>query len=1164
MEAERARSLKNGLSDHQDRAFHTDSFLLHPSYTAADRATVLFLNPPYDQDPEYGRLEHRFLLRFTQMLHPGAGVLLFLAPAHALATSAEHLARNYLELRAWRFPGEDFDSFGQVLLLGRRSGKPLTDTTMADTVRRWAEEPETLPELPEECPDPLELDVKPFPAFNLELYVEELDVTAALEAHRPLGEEVVGLNADATDLLGARFQTAAPPKPAHIALALSSGMFNGWPLAPNDPERHPPLLAKGVFERENLIVSEKTNQEGEVTGVVEIEQPRLRLTVLRLDEMSFHELAPGTVPTESDDVSEWNAADLIANYDRSLAKLLARQFPALHDPTRTDHEIALPELPRTPFAVQSQAIQTGLKLLASERNPMLVAEVGTGKTTMALMIAAALSPRHYEQTLRELRRVGLCAKPPRVSKTLVVCPPHLLGTWEEEAAAVVPDWRVQVVRSPSDLDQPAELYVLSRETAKLGHAWAGLAKGGQCPRCGAEVETAAKTNASTRRVCQAVLRRPTNLIARLAEDLATVLLPAAPGSSLLRSLVRAPALLRHFDPDADGQPIAIGALASFTRTFARAVTRIAKEPTPSPSHHHALGTALRILARATGLAREALEILPASNDYEASWLRVCRSSLSNAAAGEEGASLDLPALVRAAETLQEAGTWEEGPPCGEPFFQALGQPRRVPLADVIRRHHRRQFQLVILDEAHEYAHGSSAQSKAAHRLSGLPGAATVVLTGSLMGGYASSLFTNFWHLSPLFRREFGRSEQSLFLDRYGYRKTLRIPNKDASKRCRRGSYTDRDVDGRRTLGEAPGVMPTFVMRHLLPTAVLVHKEDLDCELPPLTEEPAVLVADPEDDYDGELLTEYRRIQAKLLQCVRQDRRDPDRAGRLLGALVELPSYLDRATDDLPPFEVRYPETLGGELVARAKSFPASWKTPKERWLLAELAHLIEAGEKVLVFLRHTGTPHLPQRLLRLIEEEVTPRVAWLDASKVTTRKRQKWIDRHVVDAGTQVLLVNPNAVRTGLNNLVTFSTGIWHQLDFSAQTYRQANGRLHRIGQTRPVTILIPFYEDTAQEVAFDLVARKVGASLQVDGLDLQAALEAAGASEDRTAAMATAMSLGQAVYKALTGGAPKRRRSRPVGKPAPRPAPESAPRPAPSFPPTPATSSEPVQLSLL
>ena len=60
--------------------------------------------------------------------------------------------------------------------------------------------------------------------------------------------------------------------------------------------------------------------------------------------------------------------------------------------------------------------------------------------------------------------------------------------------------------------------------------------------------------------------------------------------------------------------------------------------------------------------------------------------------------------------------------------------------------------------------------------------------------------------------------------------------------------------------------------------------------------------------------------------------------------------------------------------------------------------------------------------------------------------------------------------------------------------------------------------EGTAQQVTFELIAKKTTASLQVDGLDLQAALEAAGASDEETAALSTALSLGQAVYRALSG----------------------------------------------
>ncbi|HXU44597.1 MAG TPA: hypothetical protein VN783_03665, partial [Thermoanaerobaculia bacterium] len=426
----------------------------------------------------------------------------------------------------------------------------------------------------------------------------------------------------------------------------------------------------------------------------------------------------------------------------------------------------------------------------------------------------------------------------------------------------------------------------------------------------------------------------------------------------------------------------------------------------------------------------------------------------------------------------------------------------------------RLFDLLILDEAHEMNHAGSAQSKAAHRLSGLPGVPTLVLSGSLMGGYASSLFANFWALSPAFRLEFERSDAAAFVGRYGYRRLLLETGSASSGKAardgRRGSRTDRELGRTTILGEAPGVLPEFLMRHLLQTAVVVHKADLDVELPPLTETPVALAA--EDALDLDLLAEYRRLQGELLARIRADRFVPGRSGKLLGALVELPSYLDRATDDLPPFDVVDPDDGP---IATGRAFPSSWRTPKERWLADAVRERLRAGEKVIVFVRHTGTSALPQRLLSILRE-TTSDVAWLDAKKVAPAKREAWIDQHVLGRGVRVLLVNPNAVRTGLNNLVSFTTAVWYELETSATTFRQANGRLHRIGQTRPVTVLTPYYAGTAQQVTFELVAKKISASLQVDGLDLQAALEAAGAGEDQAGALAAAMSLGRAVYEAL------------------------------------------------
>ncbi|RMF09070.1 MAG: hypothetical protein D6773_02050, partial [Alphaproteobacteria bacterium] len=475
-----------------------------------------------------------------------------------------------------------------------------------------------------------------------------------------------------------------------------------------------------------------------------------------------------------------------------------------------------------------------------------------------------------------------------------------------------------------------------------------------------------------------------------------------------------------------------------------------------------------------------------------------------------------PSLLKLLERLHEQATWKDGKPCDEPLYQAEPRPRRYPLATLISRRYRRRFDLLIADEAHEYNHDRSAQTRALHRLVSLPGVVTLTLTGSLMGGYASALFPNAWATNRDFRNDFERWEKRLFIQRYGYQK-LFIAEPKNDRPGRRGRVTDREEQVRK-IGEAPGVHPAYITRYLLPSTVILHKSDLDLELPPIIEEPFALEA--ETDLDHRLLAEYNRLQIVLLEAIKRDRFIPDLAGKLLGALVELPSYLDRATDDLDPFILAYPAQ--GEdvpdLIDVGRQFPASYRTPKERFLLQQLRRRLENGENVAVFLRHTGTAKLPKRIMKLIQADVTRRVTWLDATRVPTHKREAWIRRNVIDAGTRVLIVNPNAVRTGLNCLTRFSAAIWHQLDYAATTYRQANGRFHRIGQDRPVWVATPYLKDTAQEIAFQLVAAKLSASLQVDGLDLQASLEAAGASDEESSAREAAMSLGEAIYQRLVG----------------------------------------------
>jgi hypothetical protein len=276
----------------------------------------------------------------------------------------------------------------------------------------------------------------------------------------------------------------------------------------------------------------------------------------------------------------------------------------------------------------------------------------------------------------------------------------------------------------------------------------------------------------------------------------------------------------------------------------------------------------------------------------------------------------------------------------------------------------------------------------------------------------------------------------------------------------------------------------------------------------------------EDDAIGkEMLAEQKRLTGELMRQIKADMYS-SYAGKLWGALSTLPSYLDRLTDDLPPFLVKYPDEVGGAIVAEGKLFPASVLTPKERWLMARVRGYLDEGRNVLIFLLHTGKSGLPARYLRLFKEQLGERPVFLDVKKVKAAQREEWLNAQVIEPGRRILITNPKAVQTGLNNLVNFSRAIWVQgVDYDARVVRQANGRVHRIGQTLDVTIEVPYYQGTLQKLALDLVARKISASVQVDGLSIEGALESAGAGEGKDEANQAAIGIGQAIYEAWLGG---------------------------------------------
>ena len=87
--------------------------------------------------------------------------------------------------------------------------------------------------------------------------------------------------------------------------------------------------------------------------------------------------------------------------------------------------------------------------------------------------------------------------------------------------------------------------------------------------------------------------------------------------------------------------------------------------------------------------------------------------------------------------------------CGAPLWQADSSSlRRYPLSDYVKHRMKGFFDLLVTDEVHEYKSRGSAQGIAAGILADACGK-SLSLTGTVMGGYASTLFPPALPVSPL-------------------------------------------------------------------------------------------------------------------------------------------------------------------------------------------------------------------------------------------------------------------------------------------------------------------------------------------------------------------------------------------------------------------------------
>lgn len=418
--------------------------------------------------------------------------------------------------------------------------------------------------------------------------------------------------------------------------------------------------------------------------------------------------------------------------------------------------------------------------------------------------------------------------------------------------------------------------------------------------------------------------------------------------------------------------------------------------------------------------------------------------------------------------------------CGESLWQ-VAPPRRVALADALKRFLPKGFfQVLVLDEAHEYKGQGSAQGITAGVLADWVGQ-VLVLTGTLFGGYASNLFSLFRRFLPGFRGEYGPKDLERFVARYGVLERVITYSEEDGRWSRRRTSTQTK--------EKPGLSP-LLLPFLLPYSAFVRLPEVAEGLPPYREE--VVYLHLEGEHKARVEAFYSGLKSAVDQALAHGSK------KLLGGYLQGALYGPDA-----PFTdvvVRDPDT--GQPVAVLPAMGTDYISPKEEWLINLVRREGAQGRRVLVYIQNTDTRDQVARLVALLRKKGI-RAEGLYADTVKPEEREAWLRRKVQE-GVQVLVAHPRLVQTGLD-LIDFPTLVFYQTEYSVYTLRQAARRSLRIGQTQAVKVYFVAYRETLQEAALRLVATKARSSLALEGELVEGGLAVA-SEEDPTLFLARAL----------------------------------------------------------
>lgn len=380
---------------------------------------------------------------------------------------------------------------------------------------------------------------------------------------------------------------------------------------------------------------------------------------------------------------------------------------------------------------------------------------------------------------------------------------------------------------------------------------------------------------------------------------------------------------------------------------------------------------------------------------------------------------------------------------------------REAIADYVFKNFTKGSYNVILDEAHEYKGGNTGQGNAMARL--VSGAKkSIALTGTLMNGYASSLFYLLYRLNPnLMKVKLGYDYNQVqqFVSTYGAHEEI----VEAKEVTYEGVVTR--MGKRINVKEKPKISP-HLLSVLLDMTIFLRLDEIkmpsNLQLPDYTE---IIDLVPMEE---ELRLPYISYLEKITSQLRKDKR---LLGNLATDAIAIPDmpFMFRSAQDKVFYEPKFTREEFGV-------------TAKEKKLVENIRKELDDGRNCMVYLTFTNQI-VATDITKILQDEFPSKVIKFLPSSVAPTKRKEWIEKNPCD----VLIANPELVKTGLT-LLQFPTIIFYETTYNVFTLKQASRRSWRIGQRYPVKVIFMAYANTPQHKALELIGAKVAAANSLEG----------------------------------------------------------------------------------